>query len=202
MKTTAEKNPAEFIEEVINSYENQIQNIEAVFSTSEAVNDSSHLLFDNLNQTIGDLSQERLQLNCKLRETLAKNGSLRKNDYDSLMEEIFAVLKKLENEAKSSFTNYLKDQKAMVKLVRENILALQNKEKQPQKQLIHEFKSELERIMVEQQRGKVLVILNFIRFQNMHNRLTQHFKQLLSTQTTVNSKDIKEFKNILLSETN
>jgi hypothetical protein len=200
IETSVEKNPAEFIEDVINSYETQIKNIEALFSTSEAVNDSSHRLFDNLNRSIIELSEERLQLNSKLRDSLAKNGSLRKNDYDTLMDEIFQVLKNLENEAKSSFIGYLEDQKAMVKLVRKNILALKNKEKQTQKELIREFKKELEQIMLAQQRGKELVITNFIRFQNMHNKLTLHFKQLIGKQKNVNSKDVKELKNILLSE--
>jgi hypothetical protein len=94
----------------------------------------------------------------------------------------------------------LEDQKAMVKLVRKNILALKNKEKQTQKELIREFKKELEQIMLAQQRGKELVITNFIRFQNMHNKLTLHFKQLIGKQKNVNSKDVKELKNILLSE--
>ena len=202
MKSVPESNPAEFIENVINSYENQINNIEAIFSTSEAVNDSSHHLFNELNQSMAQLREERMKLNSQLREKLAKNGSLRKNDYDSFMNGIFQVLDDMENKAKESFTDYLDEQKAMVKLIRENILALKNKEKQTQKELIPEFKKELEQIMVTQQRGKERVISSFLRFQNQHNRLTQHYKQLLSTQTGVNSKDVKEFKNILLSETN
>lgn len=200
MKTDLENNPAEFIENVINSYETQIKNIEKVFSTSEAVNDSSHHLFNNLNRSIAELSEERMKLNYKLRENMAKNGSLRKNDYDCLMDEIYQVLNSMENEAKKSFTGYLDDQKAMVKLIRENILALKNKEKQSQKEVIQEFKNELEQIMLVQQRGKELVISNFIKFQNMHNRLTLYLKQLLNKQNAVNCKDIKEFKHILLSE--
>jgi hypothetical protein len=202
MKTSTDKNHAEFIEDVINSYETHIKNIEAVFSTSESVNDSSHRLFDNLNRSIIELNEERLQLNSKLRDTLAKNGSLRKNDYDRYMDEIFQVLRNMENEAKNSFSGYLQDQKAMVKMVRENILTLKNKEKQTQKELIREFKKELEQIMLAQQRGKELVITNFIRLQNMHNKLTQHFKQLLNKQKDINSKDVKDLKNILLNEQN
>lgn len=200
MKTDPEKNPAEFIENVINSYETQIENIEKVFTASEAVNDSSHHLFNDLNRSIAELSIERTDLNSKLRDNMAKNGSLRKNDYDCLMNDVFQVLNHMENEAKESFSYYLNDQKAMVKLIRENIIALKAKEKQSQKEMIGEFKNELENIMATQQRGKDMVISNFIKFQNMHNRLTLYLKQMLDKQNAVMCKDIKEIKMALLNE--
>ncbi len=200
MKTDPENNPAEFIENVINSYETQIENIEKVFTTSEAVNDSSRHLFENLNRSITDLTDERNDLNARLRENMAKNGSLRKNDYDCLMSEVFCALEQMEDDAKKSFSAYLNDQKAMVKLIRDNIIALKSKEKQPQKVMIQEFKNELEKIMTTQQQGKDLVISNFIRFQNMHNRLTLYLKELLDKRNAVNCRDIKEIKLALLNQ--
>lgn len=200
MKTKIEDNPAEFIENVINSYENQIENIEKVFHTSEAVNDSSDHLFQNLNHSIAELSNERASLNSRLRDNMAKNGSMRKNDYDCLMNEVFLVLEELESRAKSSFTSYLDDQKAMVKLIRENIPALKAKESESHKALIHQFKSELEKIMLAQQQGKEMVISDFISFQNMHNRLIMYLKLLLDKQNDVICKDLKDFKQTILNE--
>jgi polyribonucleotide nucleotidyltransferase len=200
MKTTIENNPAEFIENVINSYEKQIENIETVFNTSEAVNDSSHHLFENLNQSITDLTNERTDLNTRLRDNMARNGSMRKNDYDTLMNEVFQALNKLEDNAKKSFTSYIDEQKAMVKLIRENILKLKSRQDKSQVDSIRNFKSELEKILIAQQKGKDLVIENFIRFQNMHNRLTNCLNQMLTANGSVSCKEIKELKQSLLSE--
>jgi polyribonucleotide nucleotidyltransferase len=200
MKTTIENNPAEFIENVINSYEKQIENIETVFNTSEAVNDSSHHLFENLNQSITDLTNERTDLNTRLRDNMARNGSMRKNDYDTLMNEVFQALNKLEDNAKKSFTYYIDEQKAMVKLIRENILKLKSRQDKSQVDSIRNFKSELEKILIAQQKGKLMVIENFIRFQNMHNRLIKTLKQMLMKNTLVNCKEIKELKQSFLSE--
>jgi hypothetical protein len=200
MKTTIENNPAEFIENVINSYEKQIDNIETVFSTSEAVNDSSHHLFENLNRSITDLTNERNNLNTRLRENMAKNGSLRKNDYDIMMGEVFQALDMLEAEAKKSFTSYIDEQKAMVKIIRDNILKLKTNQNQSQVDSIRNFKNELEKIVIAQQKGKDLVIENFIRFQNMHNRLTNCLNQMLMKNASVNCKEIKDLKQTFLSE--
>ncbi|MCF8350131.1 MAG: hypothetical protein K9H15_03135 [Bacteroidales bacterium] len=200
MKTNPENDPAKFIENVINSYEKQIKNIETVFNTSEAVNDSSHHLFENLNSSIADLSNERNNLNTRLRENMAKNGSLRKNDYDTLMGDVFKVLSNLEESAKKSFTSYIDDQKTMVKLIRDNILKLKSQQNKTQTGSIVHFKNELEKIMIAQQKGKDLVIENFIRFQNIHNRLINHLNQMLAENRSVNSKEIKDLKQTLLSE--
>ncbi len=198
MENPAEKHPSEFIEEVINSYENQIKNIESVFKSSEAVNDSSHHLFINLNQSIADLEAERMQLNDELRDKMARSGSLRKNDYDMLMDDIFQAMKKLEEDAKMSFTNYIEEQKSMVKLVRENIIAIKSLNGNSIKAVISGFKQELERIISAQQKGKEIVISSLIRFQNMHNIFIQHI-QLLSKQERTKSKDIKELKSFILT---
>lgn len=198
MEDPAETHPSEFIEDVINSYENQIKIIESVFKSSEAVNDSSHHLYISLNRSISDLGTERMQLNDELREKMAQSGSLRKNDYDSLMDDIFQAMKNLEEDAKRSFTKYIEEQKAMVKLVRENIVAVKSMKKSPPKDMLKGFKEELERIISAQQKGKEVVIANFTRFQNMHNTFIQHI-QLLSKQSNTKSKDIKELKSFVLN---
>jgi len=197
MEVPAEKHPSEFIIDVINSYENQLKNIETVFKSSEAVNDSSHHLFINLNQSIADLEAERMELNDVLREKMARSGSLRKNDYDMLMDDIFRAMKILEEDAKRSFTNYIEEQKAMVKLVRENIIAIKSMNEKSMKAVIGGFREELERIISAQQKGKEVVKASLIRFQNTHNNYIQHIKRL-SKQERTKSKDIKELKRFII----
>lgn len=198
MEDPAATHPSEFIEDVINSYENQIKNIESVFKSSEAVSDSSHHLYISINKSISELGSERMQLNDELREKMAQSGSLRKNDYDNLMDDIFQAMKNLEEEAKMSFAKYIEEQKAMVMLVRENIVAIKSMKKSPPKDIIMGFKEELERIISAQQKGKEVVIASFARFQNIHNQFIQHI-QLLSKQEKTKSKDIKELKSFILN---
>ncbi len=111
MEPTAQNTNIDFIEALLTSFESRIQKIETVFITSDAVNEFSYALMNDFQISMKELKKERTQLNDLLRGNMAKNGSLRKNDYDILMDDIFILLDEKEKEAESSFHLYIEDQK-------------------------------------------------------------------------------------------
>jgi len=200
MEPATQTNITDFIETLLTSFEVRIQKIETVFSTSEAVNESSHALMNDFQHSLQDLRKERMQLNTMLRENLAKNGSLRKNDYDCLMDELFLLLDQKEKEAEDQFNRYIEDQKAMVSFLRQGILEIKNTEQNNNKEKIEEFKLELETILKAQQHRKEQAIAKFLEFQNINKKITNNFQQLLDQDVQIFCKDIKNVKKHLLEE--
>jgi len=74
----AEINTDGFFDNIITSYETRIQKIQTAFQSTENITESSHSLFDNVQNSINELKKERDILNSRLCENLAKNGSVRK----------------------------------------------------------------------------------------------------------------------------
>ena len=200
MEPATQTNITDFIETLLTSFEVRIQKIETVFSTSEAVNESSHALMNDFQHSLQDLRKERMQLNTMLRENLAKSGSLRKNDYDCLMDELFLLLDQKEKEAEDQFNRYIEDQKAMVSFLRQGILEIKNTEQNDNKKKIEEFKLELETILKAQQQRKEQAIAKFLEFQNINKKITNNFQQLLDQDVQIFCKDIKNVKKHLLEE--
>jgi hypothetical protein len=200
MEPTAQNTNIDFIETLLTSFESRIQKIETVFTTSDAVNESSHALMNDFQLSMKELKKERTQLNDLLRENMAKSGSLRKNDYDILMDDIFILLDEKEKEAESHFYLYIEDQKAMVRFLRQGILDIKNTEKNNNTEKITAFKLHLETILKNQQDRKEGAINKFFEFQNIHKKLTTNFQQLLNQDVHIFCKDIKNIKKHLLEE--
>jgi alpha-mannosidase len=200
METMTDKSSLDFIENFIHSFEDQIEKIESVFRSSEAVSDSSHLLFNDFRQSLSKLRDERNRLNERLRENLARNGSLRRNDYDCMMEEIFTLLDEKEKDAENQFYRYIDDQKAMARFLRQGILEIKDIDQEDNREKIREFRSELETILQAQQHRKELAIKTFLEFQNTHQRITVHFHKLLDEDAHLLCKDIKNVKKHILEE--
>ena len=125
MSTLTEVNIDVFIDDIIHSYETRIQKIQTAFQSSETITESSHSLFDNVHSSLNELRKERDLLNSKLCETVAKNGSLRKKDYHTMMSGILYALDEKEREAESQFLIFIKREEYV-------IMSLQCATKRPQ----------------------------------------------------------------------
>jgi len=200
MEPTAQNTNIDFIETLLTSFESRIQKIETVFATSDAVNESSHALMNDFQLSMKELKNERTQLNDLLRENMAKSGSLRKNDYDILMDDIFILLDEKEKEAESHFYLYIEDQKAMVRFIRQGILDIKNTGNNNNTEKITAFKLNLETILKNQQNRKEGAINKLFEFQNIHKKLTTNFQQLLNQDVHIFCKDIKNIKKHLLEK--
>ena len=88
------------VEEVVFSYESSEQKTADVFNTTYQI----------LQNSILDARQEKERIGVQLRENLAKNKSLRKKDFDNMMQNICLIQDEGGKEVKDLVNNYLYEQ--------------------------------------------------------------------------------------------
>jgi hypothetical protein len=200
MNATPQNSIDDFLEDIITSYEDCIQKIETIFNTSQTVADSYHVLLNDFQYSLQELRKERTALSTMLRDNMAKNGSLRKNDYDILMNDIFLLLDRKEKEAKDEFHKYIEDQRTMANFLRQGIFGIKNTKPIDNKEKIDDFKLGLETILSSQQDRKNGFIEKFLEYQNIHQKITRDFQVLLDQDIHIKFKDIKKVKKILFEK--
>ncbi len=200
MDTITQNHPTDFIEIIVNSFEDRILKIEASFSTSEVINHSSSDLLKDFQQSIQKFRNERSQLNSLLRHNLAKNGSIRKCDYNCLMNEIFTYINEKEHEAEYQFNRYNEDQKQMVLFLRQEIVEINSVEQDNYNVKIADFKTKFDTILKSHHQRKEGAITKINEFRHIHQKITSKFKQLLEQDVLLFCKDIKNLKKQLLDE--
>lgn len=190
----------EFIKDLIDYYETRIQKIEEVFNSSESFFNSVQVLNKEFNQALNKLQEERSHLNEELREKMAKKGSLRKNDYDRIMDEVFVILNKKEQDAKLYLSAYINDQKEMVRLMRKKFLAMKDNGAGDYRKFIEDFKEEIKQIRVHQQEREAAAMSKIVDLQSTYNKILENFRFILEKDEQIKPSDIKAIKKHLLKD--
>lgn len=102
------------LESLIASYETRIQSIEAFFQATGQ-------MFQDFQDSLLNTKAERTVISDQLRESLAKNGSLRKKDFDRMMGVISSHLDQNEKEVRQLSQQYLHEQTRLVSQLREGL---------------------------------------------------------------------------------
>ncbi len=202
MNTNPKLDIDRFFESVVTSYEERIQKIQTAFQSSENISESSHTLFDNVHNSLNDLKKERNILNSKLCETLAKNGSLRKKDYNIMMSGILGTLDQKERDAEHQFLIFIEAQKETAQSLKNSLLSIKDITSQDVSKKVAIVKKELSRISKLQEQRKETVMKAFMDFQQMHNKVMEYLEDLLEKGEHILIKDIKIVKNKLIKEIN
>ena len=188
----AEINTDGFFDNIITSYETRIQKIQTAFQSTENITESSHSLFDNVHNSINELKKERDVLNSKLCENLAKNGSVRKKDYNTIMSGILAVLNEKEKEAEKQFLNYIEAQKETAQTLKNSLLGIKDITAEDTNDKIITIKKQLSQISTTQEEEKEMVMKTFTDFQQMHNEMMSFLESLLKKGDQITIQDIKK----------
>ncbi len=202
MITQPELNIDGFFDNIISCYETRIQKIQTAFQSSENITESSHFLFDNVQSSLNDLRKERDVLNSKLCETLAKNGSLRKKDYNTMMSGILCALDEKEKEAESQFLVFIEAQKETAQSLKNSLLGIKDIGSQDASEKIAIIKEQLSQISKLQEMRKETVMKTFMDFQQMHNRMMECLKNLLEKGDHILIQDIKKVRDQIIKEIN
>jgi hypothetical protein len=189
-----------FFDNIITSYESRIQKIQTAFQSSENITESSHFLFDNAHHSLNDLKKERDIVNSRLCEALAKNGSLRKKDYNSMMSGILCALDEKEKEAESQFLNFIEAQKTTAQSLKNSLLGIKDITSQDNCEKITIIKEQLSRISELQEMRKESVMKTFLDFQQMHNKMMACLENLLEKGDHIHIQDIKMVREQLFNE--
>lgn len=198
MNTQPELNIDGFFENIISSYETRIQKIQTAFQASEIITETSHSLFDNVHNSLYELKKERDILNSRLCETLAKNGSLRKKDYNTMMSGILGALDEKEREAESRFLTFIEAQKENAQSLKNSLLDIKDITSQDNCEKITIIKEQLSQISKLQEMRKETVMKTFMDFQQMHNRIMECLENLLEKGDHILIHDIKKIKDQII----
>jgi hypothetical protein len=202
MNNQPELNIDGFFNSIIASYETRIQKIQSAFQSSENILESSHFLFDNVHTSINDLWKEREILNSRLSVTPAKNGSLRKKDYNTMMSGILSTLDEKEKEAETQFLNFIEAQKETAQLLKESLLAIKDITSPDVNEKIALVKEQLCRITILQEIRKETVMTASNDFQYIHNRMIESLNDLLKKGDQILAHDKKRIKDQITKEIN
>ena len=202
MNPKPELNLDGFFESIITSYETRIQKIQSAFQSSETITESSHNLFDSVHNSLNDLKKERDILNSKLCETLAKNGSVRKKDYNTMMSGILSLLDEKEREAERQFLGFLESQKQTAQSLKSSLLGMKDLSIQDAGEKISIFKDQLNEITKLQEQRKETVMKTFTDFQQMHNKIIECLERLLENGDHIHVQDVKKAKEQIIKQLN
>lgn len=191
-----------FFDNIITSYETRIQKIQTAFQSSEKITESSYSLFDNVHNSLTNLKKERDLLNSKLCETLAKNGSLRKKDYNTMMSGILDALNEKEKVAESQFLLFIEAQKETAQSLKNSLLDIKDITSQDSSEKITIIKEHLYQISKLQEKRKETVMKTFMDFQQMHNRMMECLGNLLEKGEQILIQDIKNIKQQIIKGVN
>ena len=198
MDTPGEMNKDGFLDSVIESYETRIQNIQTAFQSSENITESSYTLFNNVHNSIDELKKERENLNTRLCESLAKNGSFRKKDYYTLMSGILGSLDEKEKDAETQFLIFIEAQKDTARQLKDSILDINDITSDGLGEKIAQIRDQLSGILKLQEMRKKKVMDAFLEFQQMHNNIMECLGNLLKNEDHILINDIKKIKQQLV----
>ncbi len=190
-KNTAGPRLAGTVNDIVSSYETKIRSVGAIF-------DTTHQLLQTFQDSFLDTKQQREKLKAQLRENLAKNGSLRKKDFDNMMQEILSNQERGEKEVRDLLNSYLNGQKAMAHSLRTNLAKVKDALVKDQAQRAREFQAVIKDILANQEKRKQQAIFRLREVQQEQRQIAKRLEELLAKGRKLRTKDLKlmlaEFK--------
>lgn len=178
------KDMKDVVENILSSYEMRIQSIGAIF-------DTTHQLLQSFQHSFLDTRQEREKINDRLRESLAQNESLRKKDFDIMMQEILSTQDEREKEVRDLLNSYLNGQKEMAQSLRNNLANIKDALAKGQVQRAKEFQTVIKDILAKQEKRKQEAIFRLKEFQKNQQEMAKRLKELLAKGRELRIKDLK-----------
>jgi hypothetical protein len=172
------------VDEIIFSYEERLQGISAIIDNTQALRE--------FQESISVTKQEREILKIELRDTLARNESLRKKDFDAMMNAILLSQDDREIEVKGLLSSYLAEQREMAKKLRENLGSFSGSLNQDNICRVKEFHHMLQDILSKQEERKKEVSAKLKTCQQEQSELSCTLIELLSKGRDLRTKDLKE----------
>lgn len=159
-------------ENLISSYESRIQSIEAFFEAAGQI-------FQDFQESLLSTRTKREKINSQLRENLARNGSLRKKDFDRMMGVISSHLDESEQEVRQLSHKYLNEQTKLMQQLREGLRAFKDALTKGQAQEVKELQKLIKEILSKQDESKNEVTSKLKEFQQGQQQTSKMLNELL-----------------------
>jgi len=166
--------------EIVSSYESRISAVAMSI-------DSTHRILE-------DFKIKRVEISNQLRETLAKEGSLRKKDFNEMMKDILSHQDEREKQVRDSLKTFLEEQKRIAEIIKKNLA-------EGKKVKINDFKKMLQDIQARQKTREDEVKTMLKEFRKEYEEMATSLRSLLDKAEAIRIKDFKEtIKNIRLRQ--
>ncbi len=173
-----------FVDEIISSYEDRLRSITSII-------DNTRMILGEFQESMANTRQEREDMKIRLRDTLAKNESLRKKDFDAMMNTILMSQDDREKEVRSLLDNFLMEQKEMTTTLREGLSGSRDALNQDNASRLAEYHQLLKQILDDQEQRRQEVVGKLKTFQREQKELSYTLGQLLSKGRQLRIKDLK-----------
>lgn len=127
----------------------------------------------------------------ELRENLARNGSLRRKDFDRMMQESLSTQDKKEKEVKILVNGYFDEQKQITQTLKEKLEGFKDSLANGDAQRVQEFQIFIKEILSQQEQRKAEVAVKLKEFQNEQEVMSGKLKELLARGRELRAEDLK-----------
>jgi len=158
-------------EEIVSSYQSRISAVATIM--------------DNTYQLLEDFKARRNQMSDQLKETLAREESLRRKDFDNMMRDLLAHQEEREGQVKDLLRTFFEEQREIADLIRKNLT-------EGEKVRINDFKKMLQDIQARQRAREQEVATTLREFQGEYKEMTESLRSLLDKGEAIRIKDFKE----------
>jgi len=163
-------------EEIVSSYQSRISAVA--------------MIINNTHQLLEDFKNKRNEMSEHLKETLARQESLRKKDFDNMMKDILSHQDDREKEVRDLVKTFFEEQKEIAEIIKKNLY-------EGQKVRIDDFRKSLKDIQAKQKvrENEVSVLLK--EFQTEYKEMAESLRSLLDKREAMRIKDFKEMLNYI-----
>jgi hypothetical protein len=162
--------------EVVSSYESRILEV--------------GIIIDNTYRILEEFKTKRNEMSTELKETLAKEESLRKKDFDNMMGDILSHQEEREKQVRDLLKAFLEEQKEIAEIIKKSLA-------EGEKIRINDFKKVLQDIQARHKAREKEVSMMLKEFQKEHEEMAESLRSLLDKGEAIRIKDFKEMgKNI------
>ena len=158
-------------EEIVSSYQSRISTVA--------------MIIDNTHQLLEDYKNKRNEISNHLKETLARQESLRKKDFDYMMKDILSHQDEREKQVRDLLKTFFEEQKEIAQVIKRNLAEGEEKVR------ISGFKKMLEDIQARQKARENEVSVMLKEFQTEYKEMAESLRSLLDKREAIR---IKEFK--------
>ncbi len=163
-------------EEIVSSYQSRISTVATII--------------DNTHQILDDFKIKRNEISNQLKETLARGESLRKKDFDSMMQEILFHQDEREKEVRDLLKTFFEEQKEVAEIIKKSLTGAE-------KIRIDDFKKMLQDIQAKQRARENEVSVMLKEFQTEYKEMAESLRSLLDKREAMRIKDFKEMLNYI-----
>ena len=153
--------------------------------------DNTQMVLGEFQESMSNAREEKEALNVRLRETLARNESLRKKDFDVMMNTILVSQDDREREVKKLLHNYLTEQREMARQLKENLGTFKEGLNKVNIGRINEFHEVLKDILKKQEERKAELAAKLKILQKEQGELSRSLGELLSKGRDLRIRDLK-----------